>query len=296
MPTIATNGIELCYEDFGDRAAPVVLLVMGLGAQLIFWPETLVEGLVARGYRVIRYDNRDVGQSTHLGDRGPPSRLQYVAALLGLPAGMPYSLRDMARDAVGLLDALGIAKAHVVGASMGGIIAQIVAAEHSGRVLSLVSVMSTSGRRGLPGPSPTVRNMMLRRAPVASRDAAVAGGTRLYAAIGGPLDGRAPGQLAELLGRAYDRGFDPAGAARQLGAIIADGSRVARLRRIRVPTLVIHGDRDPLVPLAGGRDTALNIRGARLEVVAGMGHDLPPAVVGPVTELIATHLDAVAGR
>jgi len=293
MPTIAANGIELFYEDAGDPAAPAIVLVMGLAAQMIFWPDAMVAGLVERGFRVIRFDNRDIGLSTHLSHLGRPSRLQYGLALLGLPAGLSYGLRDMARDVVGLLDGLNIDRAHVVGASMGGMIAQTLAADHGGRVRSLTSIMSTSGRRGLPGPSPALRNQLMRPRPVGDRDAAINAGVALYAAIGGVgPDGRDPGELRALLARAYDRNSDAAGAARQLGAIIADGSRVARLKRIRAPTLVIHGAADPLVPLAGGEDTAARIAGARLEVIPGMAHDLPPAHVPRITALIADHAAA----
>ena len=292
MPTIRANGIDLFYEDFGDPGHPLVLLIMGLGAQLIFWPDAMVEGLVARGFRVVRYDNRDVGRSTHLTHLRTPSRLRYAAALMGLPSGMPYRLRDLATDAVALLDALGVAKAHLVGASMGGMIAQIVAAEHPDRVLSLTSIMSSSGRRGLPGPVPELRDMLMKRRPTASRDEAIAAGVRVYKAIGAPTGGRTAEELNDLIARAYDRGFDPGGSARQLGAIIADGSRVERLKRIAAPTLVIHGDADPLVPLAAGRDTAAHIPGARLEVIPGMGHDMPPSVVPQITALIADHAAA----
>ncbi len=292
MPAIRANGIDLFYEDFGDPAQPLVLLIMGLGAQLIFWPDAMVERLVARGFRVVRYDNRDVGQSTHLTHLRTPSRLRYAAAMLGLPAGMPYKLRDLATDAVTLLDALGVAKAHLVGASMGGMIAQIVAAEHPERVLSLTSIMSSSGRSGLPGPAPELRDMLMTRRPTASRDDAIAAGVRIYKAIGAPTGGRSPEELHDLISRAHDRGFDPGGSARQLGAIIADGSRVERLKQITAPTLVIHGDADPLVPLAAGQDTAAHIAGARLEVIAGMGHDMPPSVVPRITDLIASHAAA----
>lgn len=294
MPTIAANGVELFYEDHGEPHAPPILLIMGLGAQLIFWPDAMVEGLVARGFRVIRYDNRDIGQSTILRRERAPSRLRYAMALFGLPAGMPYGLGDMAKDAVGLMDALGIAAAHVVGASMGGMIAQHLAADHASRVRSLVSIMSSSGRRGLPGPAPAVRDLLMRPRANAGREAAVEAGVRVYAAIGGPGGGgREPAGLRALMARAYDRGHDPSGPARQLGAIIADGSRVPKLQRIRVPALVIHGDADPLVPLAAGRDTAANIPGARLEVIPGMGHDLPPGVVPRITALIADFAVAV---
>lgn len=292
MPIIAANGIELAYEDAGDPAAPVILLIMGLGAQMIFWPDAMVAGLVDRGFRVVRYDNRDVGQSTYIRHRRPPSQFQYAAAMLGLPSGMPYTLRHMAEDAIGLLDALDIARAHVVGASMGGMIAQIIAAEFPLRTLSLTSIMSSSGRRGLPGPAPALRNMLMRRRSVGGREEAIEAGVRLYKAIGAPGTEREPAELRVLLENAYDRGFDPTGTARQLGAILADGSRVARLRRIRVPTLVIHGDADPLVPLAAGEDTAAHVRGSRMEVITGMGHDLPPPVVPRIVGLIADHASA----
>ena len=293
MPTIPVNGIDLFYEDAGDRAAPAIVLVMGLAAQMIFWPDTMVEGLVARGFRVIRFDNRDIGLSTHLNQFRRPSRLQYGLALLGLPAGLPYGLRDMALDTVGLLDGLSIDRAHIVGASMGGMIAQNLAALHGQRVRSLTSIMSTSGRRGLPGPSRDLRDRLMRPRPVGDREAAIDAGIDLYAAIGGVgASGRDPADLRTLLGRAYDRNSDAAGAARQLGAIIADGSRVERLKRIRVPTLVIHGATDPLVPAAGGEDTATLIPGAKLEIIPGMGHDLPPAVVPRITDLIASHAAA----
>ena len=292
MPIVKANGIDIAYEDAGSPDAPVILLVMGLGAQLVFWPDALVAGLVERGFRVVRFDNRDVGLSTHFSQRKPASRLRLVAGMLGLPVSMPYTLRDMARDATGLMDALGIAKAHVVGASMGGMIAQILAADHGRRVLSLTSIMSTSGRRGLPGPTPELRRLMFQRRPMGNREAAIDMGTRLLAAFAAP---GAVGDEAErriAVAMAYDRGFDPDGTARQLGAIIGDGSRVERLNRINVPTLVIHGRGDPLVPLPAGVDTAANIRGARLEIIDGMGHDLPSAVIPRLVELIADHAAA----
>jgi pimeloyl-ACP methyl ester carboxylesterase len=289
MPSAKANGLEIAYEDAGPADAPVILLVMGLGAQLVFWPDALVAGLVERGFRVVRFDNRDVGLSTHLRHHKPPSRLRLAAGLLGLPVAMPYTLRDMARDTVGLLDALGIARAHVVGASMGGMIAQNLAADHAGRVLSLTSIMSTSGRRGLPGPTPELRRMMFQRRPVGSRDAAIDMGSRMLAAFAapGPIHDEAERRAAVAV--AYDRGFDPDGTARQFGAIVADGSRIERLKRIRVPTLVIHGRGDPLVPLPAGVDTAAHIRGARLEIIEGMGHDLPSAAIPRLVDLIASH-------
>ena len=292
MPTVAANGIQIAYEDAGPPDAPVILLVMGLGAQLVFWPEAFVEGLAARGFRVVRHDNRDVGLSTHFTHKPPPSRLRLGAAMLGLPMAMPYTLRDMAADAVGLLDALGIASAHMVGASMGGMIAQTLASEHPDRVLSLTSIMSSSGRRGLPGPAPEVRKKLFGVRPLGDREASIDMGVELLGALAAPGTVEDPAERRKLVAASYDRNVDPAGTARQFGAILADGSRVERLKRIHVPALVIHGPGDPLVPLAAGIDTAANIPGARLEKVEGMGHDLPTALIPRLVDLIASHAEA----
>lgn len=291
MPHVSANGVELFYEDFGDRSDPVILLVMGLGTQLIAWPDALVDRLVAAGFRVIRYDNRDIGQSTHLHGAKAVSPLRaIIAARLGWTFPVAYTLGDMAEDAVGLLDALGIARAHVVGASMGGMIAQLIAASHPDRVLSLTSIMSSSGARGLPGPEPRVQKLLLRRpAPQLTREQAVAIGEEVQRAIAYPDPARDPAAFSDMAGRAYDRGFNPLGARRQLLAIVQDGNRSERLARIVAPTLIIHGAVDPLVPYAHAEDLVKRIPGARLEKVERMAHDLPPSQLPHVADLVIAH-------
>ena len=296
MPAIRANGLHLFYEDDGDPDAPVILLVMGLGTQLIAWPDDFVVGLVARGFRVIRYDNRDIGLSTHLDDASAVHPLFALAALrLGFPFPLAYTLTDMAADAVALLDALGIARAHVVGASMGGMIAQLVAAGWATRVDSLTSIMSSSGAPGLPGPTATLRRRLLARRPAKpTRAQAVAAGEEVLTLISYPDPARPVGAFREMAGRAFDRSYDPMGTRRQLLAILADGSRVARLRTIRAPTLVIHGAADPLVPGAAGEDVAKHVSGARFVVVPAMAHDLPPSQTHAMVDLIAYHAAAAA--
>lgn len=294
MPHVHANGVELYYEDFGDPADPVILLVMGLGTQLIAWPDALVERLVAGGYRVIRYDNRDIGQSTHLhGAKAVSPVRAMIAARLGWSFPVAYTLNDMAEDAVALLDALGIKRAHVVGASMGGMIAQLVAANHPDRVASLVSVMSSSGARGLPGAKPAVQKLLLRK-PVGTIDRAkaIALGEEVQRAIAYPDPERAPGAFAELAGKSYDRGFNPLGTRRQLLAIVHDGNRSDRLAKIAAPTLIIHGAADPLIPFAHAEDLVTRIPGARLERIEAMAHDLPPSQLPKVADLVIAHANA----
>lgn len=291
MPIVTANGIDLHYEDAGDPAAPAILLIMGLGTQMIAWPDALVETLVAAGYRVIRYDNRDIGLSTHLHDAPTTNPLvALLATRFGLPFRHAYTLRDMAADAVALLDALGIPAAHMVGASMGGMIAQNLAALYPDRVLSLTSIMSSSGARGLPGPTPELRRRMIaRRDPRPTREQAIAAGIEMLTLISYPDTTRAPDAFRVMAGRAFDRAFNPQGARRHLLAIIADGSRAARLAAIRAPTLVIHGAADPLVPLPNSEDIARRVPGARLEVIPEMAHDLPPAQLSRIAGLIVAH-------
>lgn len=294
MPTARSNGIDLYYEDAGDPAAPVILLVMGLATQLIAWPDELVERLVASGFRVVRFDNRDVGLSTHL--HGAPAinpLVALAASRLRLPFPLAYTLTDMAADAVGLLDALGVERAHVVGASMGGMIAQLMAARWPERVATLTSIMSTSGAPGLPGPSAAIRRRLLARRPAdPTRAEAVAGGAEVLRLISYPDPARPAGAFEEMAGRAFDRAYYPAGARRQLLAIIADGSRAARLRAIRASTLLIHGESDPLVPSAGSEDLARRVPHARLEIVPGMAHDLPPSRAPLIADMITRHAAA----
>ncbi len=289
MTAVQANGIAIEYEETGPRDAPVILLIMGLGMQLVAWPESFCDGLSARGFRVVRFDNRDAGLSTRMPSAGSLATSAMMArAFLGLRVRPPYTLDDMARDTVGLMDALGISEAHIVGASMGGMIAQIVAIEHPERVKSLTSIMSTSGDRALPGPKGKVLRALLRPRP---RDKALAVRRymEMFRLIGG---GGYPPTEAELLVRvegAVRRSYRPDAFARQLIAIQTAPSRVRKLRGVRAPTLVLHGSDDPLVPMAGGEDTAARIPGARLRVVPGMGHFLPEALVPLLVDEIAEH-------
>ncbi|MFO1254870.1 MAG: alpha/beta fold hydrolase [Sphingomonadaceae bacterium] len=291
MPQISANGIQIEYEAHGNPADPPLLLVMGLGAQLTLWPIELVEALVARGYYVIRHDNRDIGLSQKFKEHGVPNvRRIALMRMLGLRPRTPYTLSDMAADAAGLLDALGIAKAHVVGASMGGMIAQLMAVEHPDKLLSMTSIMSTTGARRLPPPKREAMNALLNRAPAgATLEQVLPIGLHVSRAIGSPAYPAAEDRLRANITRDYNRSFFPEGAARQISAIVADGDRRQRLKRVTTPTLVIHGADDPLVPVEGGRDTAAHIPGAKLLEIPGMGHDLPLELVGQIADAIAAH-------
>ena len=294
MPKLHVNGIDLHYEESGNPAAPAILLIMGLGTQHIAWPDAFVAGLVGAGFRVIQYDNRDIGESSHLHGATAVHPIMAIAATrFGLRFPLAYTLGDMAADAVGVLDALGIRYAHIVGASMGGMIAQRVAIAAPDRVLSLTSVMSSSGAPGLPGPSPELRRRLTARRPARpDRAAAIAMGAEALAAIGHPDPARPAGAYEALAARAFDRGYNPMGMRRQLLAIIADRGRAAALGRITAPTLVIHGAADPLVPKANSEDIARRIPGARLAVIEGMAHDLPPSKVDDMVAMIADHARA----
>jgi pimeloyl-ACP methyl ester carboxylesterase len=291
MPQITANGIRIEYDSHGDPAKPAILLVMGLGAQLTLWPAEFVEALVQRGFYVIRYDNRDIGLTEKFGHAGVPNiRRVALMRLVGLSPRLPYRLADMASDGAELLRMLGIEQAHVVGASMGRMIAQLLAVNHPGRVRSLTSVMSTTGNRRLPPPRPEAMAALMDRAPAgATLEQVIPYGIRISRAIGSPGYPAAEQRLTERITRDYQRSFYPEGTARQFAAIVDDGDRRARLKRITAPTLVIHGADDPLVPVEGGRDTAAHIPGARLHEIPGMGHDLPLELVDELAELIAGH-------
>lgn len=281
--TAKVGELRLCYETFGAPEAPPLLLVMGLASQMIMWPEDFCAQLAARRFRVIRFDNRDVGRSTILRDAPVPKRWQLVTADR---RGAAYRLDALADDAVGLMDAIGIASAHVVGASMGGMIAQLVAIRHPQRVRSLVSIMSTTGNRQVGRPTPRMALRMLR--PV-RRDRAgyIEDTIESYRAIGSTgVDFDEAGKR-DRAGRCYDRGIHPAGTARQLAAIVTAQDRTEALGQVAVPTTVIHGDADPLVNVSGGRATAAATPGAELLVLGGMGHDLPRQLWPPVLDAIA---------
>ena len=291
MPQTTNNAVTLEYETHGDPGNPPLLLIMGLGAQLTLWPIELVEALVARGYFVIRHDNRDIGLSTKFTEAGVPDMSSVVMALMaGKKPDIPYTLSDMAGDAMAVLDAAGVTKAHIVGASMGGMIAQLVAVEHPDRVLSLTSIMSSTGNPALPPARPEA--MAALTAPMPS-DADLAAilerGAVVSKAIGSPGYPADAARLRANVTRDFKRSFHPTGATRHMAAIVADGDRRARLKNVTAPTLVIHGADDPLVPVEGGRDTAAAISGATILEVPGMGHDLPLALVETIADAIARH-------
>jgi pimeloyl-ACP methyl ester carboxylesterase len=284
------RGITLCYETIGEPSHPTALLVMGLGTQMVAWQEDFCVQLAERDLHVVRFDNRDIGRSTHVSGR-PPTVGQL---LLRSKRAALYTLADMADDASELLSRLELAPAHVIGASMGGMIAQTLAARHPEQVRSLVSIMSNTGNRFSGQPSPRVYAALLRRAP-REREAFVAHMEGVFAAIGSRGLPRDLDEIRALAGLSYDRDHDPGGPGRQLAAIIASGDRTAELRGIETPTLVIHGTADPLVAPSGGRATARAIPGARLLKIAKMGHDLPRAIWPQLIDAIAEHAHRADG-
>ena len=288
MAKTKANGIEIEYETFGRKGDPALLLIMGLGAQLTLWPESLCEGLANQGFFVVRYDNRDVGLSTDFDTWGLPDLMGSFAKLMkGQTVDAPYLLSDMAADAIGLLDALDIDRAHIVGASMGGMIAQVIAATYPQRTRSLVSIMSTSGRMGLPMGKPEAVAMLSALPEGPAREQLVAHGIKLRSVIGSPGFPTDPATMRTLVERNIDRRYYPPGAARQYLAIMASGPRVDLLKTVKVPTLVLHGDDDPLLPVECGRDVAALVPGAKIETFPGWGHDVPeqmvPKLVGSIS-------------
>ena len=274
MPRAQANGIELEYDTFGDPGKPAMLLIMGLGVQMLGWDERFCNMLAERGYYVIRYDNRDVGLSTKIEDGPVPNPL---ALMGGDTSSASYTLDDMADDAAGLLDALDIDAAHVVGVSMGGMIGQVLTCRHPERVLSLTSIMSSTGSSESGQPKPEVVAAIITPAP-SDREGYVDAMVGAFGLIGSPGYPPDEAQLREVIGASYDRAYYPAGFLRQLAAIMASGDRSAAICAIGVPTLVIHGEDDPLITLSGGEATAAAIPGSKLVKIPGMGHDLPPAL------------------
>jgi pimeloyl-ACP methyl ester carboxylesterase len=264
--------IDIVYQRLGNADAPAVLLIMGLAAQSIAWPDAFCQALVDRGLQLIRFDNRDVGLSTHITGAPPPN---LPAVLAGDLSSVSYTLSDMAADTVGLTDALGIAKAHLVGASMGGAIAQTIAIEHPGRVLSLTSMMSTTGSKSVGQPSPDALREMFSGGPAVTRDEVIQQALRAFRAVASPRTPNDEEEAAARAGRSYDRSHDPVGITRQAIASVASGDRTERLRHLQVPSLVIHGTADRMCDVSGGRATAEAIPGAELFLVEGMGHNLP---------------------
>jgi pimeloyl-ACP methyl ester carboxylesterase len=279
------NGLELCYQEMGDPDGEPLLLVMGLATQMIAWDEEFCAMLAERGFRVVRFDNRDIGRSTRISSAGVPSRIDMT---IGRRGTAPYFLRDMAADTFGLMDHLGIESAHLVGASMGGMIVQTAAIERPERVRSLVSIMSTTGSRRVGHPSYRTFGLLLGKPP-REREAAINRVVRTFRTIGSPGYPFEEERVREIAGRSFDRGHSEAGIARQLHAITASGDRTPRLRDLDLPALVIHGKSDVLVNPSGGRATAKAIPGARLKMIEGMGHDLPRPLWPSFVEEIAAN-------
>lgn len=295
MPQFSAHGIQLEVETFGDPSHPALLLIMGLGMQLTAWPDDFCQALASAGYHVIRFDNRDIGLSSKIRARMrvnlPMAAVRYA---LGLPIPSPYRIDDMAADALGVLDALGIRAAHIVGASMGGMIAQNLVATHPDRCLSLTSIMSSSGDRRMPRASLKVTRLLIARAPgKGSFERRVEHYVRLFRALGGPGFQATDAQLRERLTRSLRRSYYPDGTVRQLLAIVASGDRSDLLRKINRPTLVLHGSADPLIPVAHGVDCARKIPAATLKLIPGMGHDLPPTLLPLLSDAILAHVRAV---
>lgn len=284
--SVRTNGVEIAYDAFGDRSNPPLLLIMGLSAQMIMWEDEFCLRLADKGFFVIRFDNRDVGLSTKLDTSGAP---HFSDIFPGSAAGLSYTLRDMAEDTLGLMDTLDISTAHIVGASMGGMIAQLVALKDPRRVHTLTLIMSTSGNPFLPPPKPEALQVLFRPFPV-QREKFIEHFMDTWGILNGseiPVDRARMHRLAE---RSFERGVSPGGSARQLAAILSSGSRKSMLSGLLVPTLIVHGDADPLLSVECGIDLAESIPGSRLKVVKGMGHALPPAVWNDVINAIVRHI------
>ena len=293
MPQAKANGIDFEYESFGRESDPAILLIMGFGAQMTLWPTALCQGLAAKGFRVIRFDNRDIGLSTHLSRLGMPDTMAAMAAMMsGGTVTPPYTLDDMAKDAISLLDALGIKRAHIVGASMGGMIAQLVAINHPEHTISLTSIMSTTVRRDLPQGTPEAMAALTTPPASDSRGDRIAAGLRIARALGSPGFPDSDADMLANVEAAVDRApFDPAGVARQLVAIAAATPRNEKLKGVRAPALVLHGADDPILVLECGKDTAASIPGSKLVVVPGMAHDISK----PLVPIYIKHLSEFIG-
>ncbi len=283
------NGVELAYDTFGDPGASPLLLVMGLGAQMIRWHEDFCKPLAAMGYWVVRFDNRDVGNSTKFDEAGVPNILALMQAVQsGEVVSAPYTLSDMAADAVGLLDVLEVEKAHVVGASLGGMIVQTMAIEYPERIRTMTSIMSTTGELSVSMPKPEAL-AVITSIPPSDREECIEDAVKKQRILRGPKYPLDEAFVRQDAARAFDRCYHPEGMTRQLAAILASGSRKDKLKSVKIPTLVIHGDTDPLVPIEGGKDTAASIPGAKLLIIEGMGHDIPVEVAPQIIQAISEH-------
>ena len=294
MPHVTANGIELAYETHGHDQAPPVLMIMGRGGQLTMWPDKLISDLVAGGYRVITFDNRDIGLSHHhKGEKTPPILRQILLRRLGIKLKTPYVLADMARDTIALIDALQLERVHLVGISMGGMIAQHVSAMAPHHVASLTAIMTTTGNPKLPRPSGEIMKAMVRRGPQpTAREEIIDQSVATFGVIGTPGEDQNTNGMRDRITRSYDRSYNPTGVVRQMSAIVAAGDFRKFTRAIKAPTLVLHGNADPLVPIEGGRDIAKLVHGARMEVLDGMGHDVPPRFLPTVTQHMLDHFAA----
>jgi pimeloyl-ACP methyl ester carboxylesterase len=298
MPQIRANGIDIEYESFGRASDPAVLLIMGFSAQMTMWPDAFCKGLAAKGFRVIRFDNRDIGLSSHLMHLGMPNMQELMAKrFAGQAVEAPYLLEDMAADSAGLLDALGIDSAHIVGASMGGMIAQEFAAKYPQKTKSLVSIMSTTGRQDLPQGKPEALAAITVPPASDAREDRIAAGLNVWKVIGSPGYPAPDAELRAMVEAAMDRApYEPTGIARQMAAIMASPARNDMLKTVRCPAIVIHGADDPLVPVEGGKDTAASIAGCELVIVPGMAHDFTNALVPVYMEHVGGFVSRVEGK
>jgi pimeloyl-ACP methyl ester carboxylesterase len=290
---VGPAGIDIVYQRLGERDAPPLLLIMGVAAQLVAWPDSFCAALVEHGLQIVRFDNRDVGLSTHMTAAPPPD---LPAVMAGNLSSVSYTLSDMAADAVGLIDALGFEHVHLVGASMGAAIAQTIAIEHPARVRSLTSMMFTTGNMSVGQPSPETLQVLFSGPPAVTRDDVIQQMLRAVRTVGSPGYPTDEAEVADRAGRAYDRCYDPVGVVRQAIATVASGDRTERLRQLSVPTLVIHGLADRMSDVSGGRAVADAIPGAELVLIEGMGHDLPPALRPQLTQRIADFVFRVERR
>jgi pimeloyl-ACP methyl ester carboxylesterase len=289
---VKANGIDVCCETFGDASAPPVLLIMGLGAQMIAFDEAFCAALAAKGFYVVRFDNRDIGRSTRFDKAGIPNVLAMMGNLaLGRALDAPYALTDMAKDTVGLMDALSIGKAHVVGVSMGGMIGQTLAIHHGDRLRSLVSIMSSTGDRALPQATPEAAAVLITPAPL-DRAGYIKHYANVLKVLRGPHFQEDAKEDEAKAARNFDRGINPAGVGRQLAAVLVSGNRTPALKGVTTPTLVIHGDADPLVRVEAGKATAAAIPYATLQIMPNMGHSLPQALWPRLIDSITAHARA----